>query len=179
MMHRGKTMISYRVSHWLQYFHDIPTKVLNLGNTRRKMVGEKAHSFFDANNQKAQGILDNARKLCLAELRKFLQEDEEGKHVGRVAIYDAANITEGNRKQVIEVMKGVLPRSHIIFVEIIQTNKMKIDVRLIRLIAEAIPDSLLVCALSVTYEASRSRLVCRTTNPRKIQRRFVETDAWI
>jgi len=120
-------MISYRVSHWLQYFHDIPTKVLNLGNTRRKMVGEKAHSFFDANNQKAQGILDNARKLCLAELRKFLQEDEEGKHVGRVAIYDAANITEGNRKQVIEVMKGVLPRSHIIFVEIIQTNKMKID----------------------------------------------------
>mmetsp|Transcript_2820 Transcript_2820/g.5589 ORF Transcript_2820/g.5589 Transcript_2820/m.5589 type:complete len:395 (-) Transcript_2820:301-1485(-) len=71
-------------------------------------------------------MLDKARMICLDDIKKFLLEDEEGKHVGRVAIYDAANITVENRKQVVEAMKGVLPMAHIIFVEVIQTDIEKI-----------------------------------------------------
>lgn len=125
---RGKTFISHRVSHWLEYFHDIPTKAVNLGNFRRKLVGvKKKHTFFDPNNEKAKEILDKAREECLGAIKRFLLDDKEGKHVGRVAIYDAANTTVKNREQVISSMKGVLPRAHIIFVEVIQTNKQKID----------------------------------------------------
>mmetsp|Transcript_15656 Transcript_15656/g.38599 ORF Transcript_15656/g.38599 Transcript_15656/m.38599 type:complete len:505 (+) Transcript_15656:237-1751(+) len=125
---RGKTFISYRVKHWLIYFHDIPTKVVNLGNARRRLVGQKkSPDFFNHSNSEGQAILSRARKECLKEIREFLTEDKEGTHVGRVAIYDAANVTVKNRMDVIEEMKGVLPQSHIIFVEVIQTNKENIE----------------------------------------------------
>mmetsp|Transcript_23398 Transcript_23398/g.37598 ORF Transcript_23398/g.37598 Transcript_23398/m.37598 type:complete len:297 (-) Transcript_23398:1389-2279(-) len=124
---RGKTFISYRVKHWLTYFHDIPTQVVNLGNARRKLIGrQKSHQFFTKSNEEAKKILDKARKTCLDDIKKFLLEDEEGKHVGRVAIYDAANITFENRQQVVKEMDGILPLAHIIFVEIIQTDPEKI-----------------------------------------------------
>eukprot|EP00466_Bigelowiella_natans_P019247 jgi/Bigna1/127899/aug1.5_g2607 len=125
---RGKTFISYRVKHWLTYFHDIPTQVVNLGNARRKLIGrQKSHQFFTKSNEEAKKILDKARKTCLDDIKKFLLEDEEGKHVGRVAIYDAANITVfENRQQVVKEMDGILPLAHIIFVEIIQTDPEKI-----------------------------------------------------
>mmetsp|Transcript_8199 Transcript_8199/g.11626 ORF Transcript_8199/g.11626 Transcript_8199/m.11626 type:complete len:514 (+) Transcript_8199:206-1747(+) len=125
---RGKTFISYRVKHWLTYFHDIPTQVVNLGNARRKLVGQQNNpDFFKQNNEEAKKILNKARKNCLEEIKTFLQEDEEGKHVGRVAIYDAANISVENRDQVIKELEGVLPLAHIIFVEQIQTNLEKIN----------------------------------------------------
>mmetsp|Transcript_14962 Transcript_14962/g.26901 ORF Transcript_14962/g.26901 Transcript_14962/m.26901 type:complete len:518 (-) Transcript_14962:78-1631(-) len=125
---RGKTHISYRVAHWLVYFHDIPTKVVNLGNSRRKLAGSRSSLFFDPTNEKAQKILDTARLNSLKEIREFLLEvEDEGKNIGRIAIYDASNITIENRTQVIEEMKGVLPKSHIIFAEVVQTDQDKID----------------------------------------------------
>jgi 6-phosphofructo-2-kinase / fructose-2,6-biphosphatase 2 len=125
---RGKTFLSHRVSHWLEFFHNIPTKVLSLGNFRRKLVGAQVDSdFFDPTNKKAKEKLDQARLNCLKATKAFLKEDEEGKHVGRVAIYDASNITVSDRLQVVAQLKGVLPRAHIIFIELHSTNQTKID----------------------------------------------------
>ena len=49
---RGKTYTARRLARYLEYFHDAPTKVFNVGNYRRSKIGpSQPHSFFDTSNE--------------------------------------------------------------------------------------------------------------------------------
>ena len=44
-----------------------------------------------------------------------------------MAIYDAANITVANRDQIVKGMAGILPPSHVIFIELLTDNEQRVD----------------------------------------------------
>jgi 6-phosphofructo-2-kinase/fructose-2,6-biphosphatase 2 len=124
---RGKTYIGRRLARYLEFFHDAPTKVFNVGNYRRLKVGpSQPHSFFDHSNEEAMKLRNECASAAMVDLRAWLNE---GKEVGRVAIYDATNSTKKRREWIInELVPSVLEsRSHIIFIESVCDDETIID----------------------------------------------------
>jgi tRNA uridine 5-carbamoylmethylation protein Kti12 len=92
---RGKTYISRKLARYLEFFHDAPTKVFNVGNYRRSKFGpSQPHSFFDPTNEEGMKLRNECAQAAMDDLKSWLTE---GKDLGRVAIYDATNSTKKRR----------------------------------------------------------------------------------
>ncbi|XP_031550476.1 6-phosphofructo-2-kinase/fructose-2,6-bisphosphatase 2-like [Actinia tenebrosa] len=75
----------------------IQTKVFNVGEYRRKVVGtDKLHDFFRVDNEQAQAIRRQCALTCLEDVSKWLSEG------GQAAIFDATNSTRERRGLVLE-----------------------------------------------------------------------------
>ena len=84
---RGKTFIAQKISRYLNWI-GVTTKLFNVGQYRRKMIGAKqASSFYDPENTAGNSARLSMAVAALDELVEWLDRG------GRVAIYDATNTT--------------------------------------------------------------------------------------
>lgn len=105
---RGKTFIARKVARYLGWL-GIPARVFNVGNYRRDRLGAtQPASFFDPDN--ADGVA--ARRALAVEA---LDDLSAWISAGRVAIYDATNVTRARRAEIASRLaeRGLAP----VFVE--------------------------------------------------------------
>ena len=119
---RGKTFTARKLAGYLAWL-GYPTRVFNVGERRRTVLGPgQHHEFFDPANREA------------AELRHRLAEDELDDAMawlraeGRVAIYDATNTTRA-RRDVIRA-RSVVEDRDLLFVEIVNQDPAVIETNL-------------------------------------------------
>lgn len=92
---RGKTFLARKVARYLNWLGQ-PARVFNVGNYRRDRLGStQPASFFDPDN--ALGAAAR-RGLALAALDDLCAWVREGP--GRVAIYDATNVSRSRRDEI-------------------------------------------------------------------------------
>mmetsp|Transcript_42497 Transcript_42497/g.112008 ORF Transcript_42497/g.112008 Transcript_42497/m.112008 type:complete len:1070 (+) Transcript_42497:65-3274(+) len=130
---RGKTHIGRRLARYIQFFHNTPTQVFNVGDYRREHSG--AHlpsSFFDHHNQDAMKARMEAAQHALADLKAFL-----GEKGSRVGFFDATNTTKERRRWVVDELKDL--KVKVMFVESVVTDMDLVD-RNIRAVKLGNPD---------------------------------------
>ena len=88
----GKSFLALKLYSFFNSL-EIPTRIFNLGDVRRKVVTTNIDSnFFKHENQEAQNSRELCAKFCLEEATEFLQGSEKA-----VALYDGTNSTEERR----------------------------------------------------------------------------------
>jgi len=108
----GKTFVAHRLMRWLRFFHDANVRVFNLGNERRRQVGERVSpDFFDSTKEKNSKKYFQIRQKCVQDIKDFLVSDT---NEPRIAIYDACSHTREIRSWLIGELK-----TNIIFIECI------------------------------------------------------------
>ncbi|XP_071961672.1 6-phosphofructo-2-kinase/fructose-2,6-bisphosphatase 1-like isoform X2 [Antedon mediterranea] len=93
---RGKTYIAKKLTRYLNWV-GVTTKVFNVGEYRRKVVGPNApHDFFKPDNAEAQKIRRECAVAALKDVSEWLEND------GEIAVFDATNTTRQRRKVIID-----------------------------------------------------------------------------
>ncbi|XP_033111245.1 6-phosphofructo-2-kinase/fructose-2,6-bisphosphatase 1-like isoform X2 [Anneissia japonica] len=93
---RGKTYIAKKLTRYLNWVGVI-TKVFNVGEYRRKLVGPNTpHDFFKHDNTEAQKIRKECALAALIDVAEWLEGD------GEIAVFDATNTTRERRKVIID-----------------------------------------------------------------------------
>lgn len=89
---RGKTYIARRVARYLNWLGH-PTRVFNVGNYRRKILGaSQPADFFAPANAAGRKVLNDLAMQALEDMLDWLQEG------GEVGIFDATNSTNDRRR---------------------------------------------------------------------------------
>mmetsp|Transcript_21661 Transcript_21661/g.42544 ORF Transcript_21661/g.42544 Transcript_21661/m.42544 type:complete len:486 (-) Transcript_21661:350-1807(-) len=120
----GKTYIARRLNQYLQFFHGAETKVFNVGNYRRKLVGAKSpHTFFDPSNEENCKLRNQCAQEAMDDLIQWIQTSD---HRSRVAIYDATNTSRERRTWICEQLLPHLETTNkLIFVEsVVRSGEM-------------------------------------------------------
>ena len=92
----GKTHIANRIRRFLDFFHDIPCSIFNVGEYRRKLCGaQMPASFYDPSNVQAQAARSIACNAALDDLVTYMKVPGV-----RVGILDATNSTKERREHV-------------------------------------------------------------------------------
>ena len=96
----GKTHTANRIRRFLEFFHDIPCSIFNVGDYRRKICGTKMPaSFYDVENKDGVAARKVACDAALADLVMYMKIPGV-----RVGILDATNSTASRRKYVKETL---------------------------------------------------------------------------
>lgn len=99
----GKTHMASRICRFVEFFHDIPSKIFNVGDYRRKMVGAKMPaSFYDHSNPDAVAKRQEACNAASEDMVEFMKQDGVC-----VSVYDATNSTRERRKHILEKIKDL------------------------------------------------------------------------
>ncbi len=101
----GKTHVAKRICRFISFFHDIPSRIFNVGDYRRQMFGSHLPaSFYDPNNKECADQRHKACDAALQDLIDFMNEsDEKDDGYGvRLGIYDATNSTKDRRKFILD-----------------------------------------------------------------------------
>lgn len=112
---RGKTYIARKTARYLNWL-GLPARVFNVGNYRRTRLGStQPASFFDPDNPDGVAARRDLALAALDDLVRWMAEEP-----GRVAIYDATNVTRRRRDLVVEQLAtaGLSP----VFVESVCTD---------------------------------------------------------
>ncbi|GMI02163.1 hypothetical protein TrVE_jg2066 [Triparma verrucosa] len=97
----GKTHTSKRIQRFLEFFHDIPCQIFNVGEYRRKICGiNMPASFYDNDNKEGKRQRAEACDVALADLVNYM-----GLAGVRVGILDATNSTRERREYVKKVIR--------------------------------------------------------------------------
>lgn len=97
----GKTHTAKRICRYLNFFHDIPSQIFNVGDYRRELCGAHVPAqFFDYDNKEALAQRTAACDKALEDMMEFL-----GQEGVRVGIYDATNSTKERREHIVQVLK--------------------------------------------------------------------------
>jgi len=143
---RGKSYISRRLSQYLSFFYNVPCKLFNVGDYRRKAAGNafQAADFFDTGNEHALALRREASEAAMRDLCSWMKEvctepqalrnaDGSPRTVppadptfvsgdfGAVAMFDATNTTKERRRWLIERSKET--GAKVIFIESILTDE--------------------------------------------------------
>jgi len=112
----GKTHIARRICRFLNFFHNIPARIFNVGDYRRQLVGAKQPaSFYDPENKEALALRTAACNSALQDLTNYMEQDGV-----RVGLYDATNSTKDRRKHLKTSVKNI--GAKIMFIESICMN---------------------------------------------------------
>ena len=88
---RGKTHVARRVARYLSW-RGQRTRVFNVGNYRRRMLGARQpHSFFDPTNVEASRRRHEIARQALGDMLSWFADG------GQVGVYDATNSTRERR----------------------------------------------------------------------------------
>mmetsp|Transcript_13744 Transcript_13744/g.23417 ORF Transcript_13744/g.23417 Transcript_13744/m.23417 type:complete len:412 (+) Transcript_13744:1408-2643(+) len=118
---RGKTHIARSLERYLSWLGYV-TKLFNVGNLRREMVGaEQPAEFFNPKNAQAVAERTRIAEAVLQEMVQWLLAD----HAGRVGIYDATNTTKERRLKVRTALESQGIR--VLFLESICTDQKIVD----------------------------------------------------
>ena len=97
----GKTHIANRIARFISFFHDIPTKIFNVGDYRRRLIGTHLSAkFFDHANEHNVAIRSSACNSALDDLIAFMKLDGV-----RLAIYDATDVSRSRRKEILQKLE--------------------------------------------------------------------------
>lgn len=92
----GKTHIANRIVRYLSFFLDIPTKIFNVGDYRRKLFGAQLPAtFFDHSNEEFMSKRLEACDGALEDLIAFMKEDGV-----RVGVLDSTNANHARRAHI-------------------------------------------------------------------------------
>lgn len=106
---RGKTYTSRKLARYLAW-HGYTTRVFNVGNYRRAMVGAQVPaSFFDPDNEDSRGAREAVAQSALDDMLQWFREG------GQVGVYDATNTTRARRVQLAQACEEASIRP--VFVE--------------------------------------------------------------
>jgi hypothetical protein len=72
---RGKSYISRRLSQYLSFFYNVPCKMFNVGDYRRKAAGNlfQDADFFDTNNATAMALRREATEAAMLDLCSWMK----------------------------------------------------------------------------------------------------------
>eukprot|EP01095_Lingulamoeba_sp_RSL-Kostka_P015316 TRINITY_DN69_c1_g1_i1.p1 TRINITY_DN69_c1_g1~~TRINITY_DN69_c1_g1_i1.p1 ORF type:complete len:702 (+),score=279.30 TRINITY_DN69_c1_g1_i1:1-2106(+) len=117
---RGKSFISRKLSRYLNWM-GYNSKIFNLGNYRRKLLGSfHSHDFFRKDNPEASKSRDKMCKIAIKDMITWFEENEENS----VAILDGTNSTIHRRRLIVKTInesRGAIVLKPI-FIEIICNN---------------------------------------------------------
>lgn len=128
---RGKTFLARKMARYLSWL-GFPTRVFNVGNYRRQLLGsQQPAAFFDPTNREGLAAREQMALAALADMFSWLDEG------GEVAIYDATNAVRSRRDLLTNACRdrGIEP----IFVESV-CNDQAIVERNIRATKLKMPD---------------------------------------
>lgn len=96
---RGKTFIARKVARYLSWL-GFPTRVFNVGNYRRKLLGsQQPADFFDPTNPEGRQARE---RMAMAALDDLFAWHDAG---GEVAIYDATNAVRSRRDRIVRACR--------------------------------------------------------------------------
>jgi predicted kinase len=99
----GKTHIANRIARYLSFFLDIPAKIFNVGDYRRKLYGSKLPAdFFDHSNDEFMSKRLQACDMALKDLTEFMKEDGV-----RVGVLDSTNSNSKRRAHIRDALKNL------------------------------------------------------------------------
>ena len=91
---RGKTFVARKVHRYLEFFHAVNVRLFNIGNYRRKLLGDHHPAeWFDPKNETGARERKLATDAALGDLSAWLAEENDG----RVAILDGTHSTLAKR----------------------------------------------------------------------------------
>lgn len=155
----GKTHIAKRICRFLSFFHDIPSRIFNVGDYRRTLFGaQQPAEFYDPDNEAGLAARTQACDAALADLIEYMKEGQapaggesqsQQQHLGtpqphargreaRVAAFDATNTAKDRRRHVVQALRKAL-NCKVMFVESIcdQDELLENNIRKVKL---ATPD---------------------------------------
>jgi predicted kinase len=99
----GKTHIANRIARYLSFFLDIPAKIFNVGDYRRKLYGSQLPAdFFDHSNDEFMSKRLQACDMALKDLTEFMKEDGV-----RVGVLDSTNSNSKRRAHIRDALKNL------------------------------------------------------------------------
>lgn len=117
----GKTHMASRICRFLEFFHDIPSKIFNVGDYRRKMVGAKMPaSFYDHNDPDSVAKRHEACNAASKDLIEFMKKDGV-----RVGCYDATNSTRLRRNHIKKMISDL--GTKVLYIESICDDEEMLD----------------------------------------------------
>ena len=92
----GKTHIANRIARYISFFLAVDSKLLNVGDYRRRLVGSNVPAeFFDHSNEEFVAKREKACDAALGDLAEFMKQDGV-----RVGILDSTNCTHERRTRI-------------------------------------------------------------------------------
>lgn len=92
---RGKSYIARKICRYLQWV-GVTTVVFNVGSYRKQRLGSHTYEFFDPYNEIGSRQRQHIAIAALDDMLGWLNKE------GRVAIYDATNITRSRREMIVK-----------------------------------------------------------------------------
>ncbi len=96
----GKTHIANRIARYISFFLAMDSKLFNVGDYRRRLVGSNMPAeFFDHSNKEFVAKREEACAAALEDLTEFMKQDGV-----RVGILDSTNCTRERRTRITEAV---------------------------------------------------------------------------
>jgi len=120
----GKTFVSKRICRYISFFHDIPSKIFNVGDYRREICGAQLPaSFYDPQNEEALAARNKVCNAAMDDLVAFMKQDGV-----RLAVYDATNSSIENREKILKRLADENIGAKKMFVEsIVDDDEMLVE----------------------------------------------------
>ncbi|EGB09944.1 hypothetical protein AURANDRAFT_2314, partial [Aureococcus anophagefferens] len=115
---RGKTFVARKVHRYLEFFHAVNVRLFNIGNYRRKLLGDHHPAeWFDPKNETGARERKLATDAALGDLSAWLAEENDG----RVAILDGTHSTLAKRNYAYDKLRKL--DCKVIFLESICSDR--------------------------------------------------------
>lgn len=112
---RGKSYMSQKIVRYLSW-HDIPAKVFNIGEYRRKLMPHPPADFFSEHNIEGKKVRRESAELALHDAIEWFNDG-----TNCVAVYDGTNSTVERRKWLASELKQ--NNIHPLFIETVCTDE--------------------------------------------------------
>ncbi len=91
----------------MDFFHAVPTKVVNTAEYRRRMCGSlKDADWFDPTNMESKALRDFCNEAAIVDAVNFLNDNLNG-----VIVFDSTNVTHERRSNLFKsVSASAQPR---------------------------------------------------------------------
>eukprot|EP01064_Diplonema_japonicum_P030703 TRINITY_DN5291_c2_g1_i1.p1 TRINITY_DN5291_c2_g1~~TRINITY_DN5291_c2_g1_i1.p1 ORF type:complete len:475 (+),score=69.17 TRINITY_DN5291_c2_g1_i1:57-1481(+) len=116
---RGKSYVSRRIVRFLSWL-GLKACVFQVHGYRREIEGGQETEFFNHSNEDASSRRENVVKQAMADMVTWLRQG------GKVGILDGQNVEEKRRKMIFEELSKVLDPDRIMFLEVGETNDLKL-----------------------------------------------------
>eukprot|EP00392_Amoebophrya_sp_AT5.2_P002708 g2713.t1 len=133
---RGKTYLCRRLARYLNFFHNVQTKIFNVGDYRRVICGNHlAPTFFDHKKPENLRKREAACEAAMLDLVHWMCQDGGA----RIAFFDATNSSRERRQWVMDQVRRHISAVKLIFVESVVTDDAIVDAN-IRAVKLGSPD---------------------------------------
>eukprot|EP00033_Pygsuia_biforma_P002606 GCRY01002884.1.p1 GENE.GCRY01002884.1~~GCRY01002884.1.p1 ORF type:complete len:433 (+),score=74.03 GCRY01002884.1:259-1557(+) len=122
---RGKSYVSQKLCRYL-IWRGVNCKVLHAGNFRRMFIGCKPvpSDYYDITNEDSKAMRLKVEQLCVKEMLSYLSKE------GRVAIYDATNLSLERRARIKKTVQAHSPDLQLVCIECTSDDESRLDLHI-------------------------------------------------